>query len=471
VWFLVAAWVAAGIAVVWVSWSSSVDAAERRASGAARLVANGLRGNAERLAGRLAALPTDCSAAAPMAIGGYLVAEDGRVRCSHDLSDEEVQIAPRRPGLRLDPRLAGRAAVGARSDGAVVVAVVPASELLGERTPGAMWAVLGPGPGGRASVPVLPATLRTTATPAEAVAVGDATVVGYAPPVTWWRVVVPGLVLVLPAVALVLLAVRVVVPLERLAARRAPGRGACREVAALDGELERAEADRRATVLTLERAREESRRRVAVELHDAPVQELAAANLLIGGMAASGDWSRAGDVQAAVRRAMGDLRRLSAELLPVPVGRIGFTRALLDRVEELRDDHPGIAVEVEVQDPPAFDEAVDGPMAVLLLRNTLEALRNALAHSGGSRVAVSFRLDRAGGRPVARVAVADDGRGIDAVARDTAERDGHIGLASMRSYVESVGGALEIEAAEGGGTRLAMTVPLDGAPSPDRVGT
>lgn len=453
--------IAAALGAV-VTRAEAERAARRHAEEVGEVVANGLRAGAARLANRLAGLPTDCSAPAPMAVGGYLVGEAaGGLRCSVGLTDSEARVDAL-AGLRLPAGLPGRVALGVPSGDAVVVGLVPASELVGSRRSDASWAVLGPdGRGG--AVAVLPATFVVPREePTSSHRIGDATVVTYSPRTPWWPVLWPAVALLVPLVAALAMARHVVGPLERIARRERPGPAACREVGQVAHALERAEDHRRAAVLTLEQALDERRRRLAVELHDAPVQELAAANLLLSGMAGSDDWSRVGTVQASLRRAMSDLRRICTQLLPVPLSRLGFTRALLDRVEDLRETNPGFAIDVELDDPVRLDDLVAGPVAGLLLRNTLEAVRNALEHSGGSRIDVAVRLEPRDGGTVVDVEVADDGMGLAEVAATGAERDGHIGLVSMRSYVESVGGELELGRSATGGTLVRMVVPLPG---------
>jgi signal transduction histidine kinase len=56
----------------------------------------------------------------------------------------------------------------------------------------------------------------------------------------------------------------------------------------------------------------------------------------------------------------------------------------------------------------------------------------------------------------------DDGRGFDQAAPDT----GRNGLRNIRRRVEEIGGTCEISSRANAGTRIRVTVRLDGAASP-----
>ena len=78
-----------------------------------------------------------------------------------------------------------------------------------------------------------------------------------------------------------------------------------------------------------------------------------------------------------------------------------------------------------------------------------EALANALKHAGAARIALSARVDD--GRIV--LAVTDDGPG----GADTSGG----GLAGLRSRAAAVGGELTVDSPPGGGTRIAIRLPVN----------
>jgi signal transduction histidine kinase len=83
-----------------------------------------------------------------------------------------------------------------------------------------------------------------------------------------------------------------------------------------------------------------------------------------------------------------------------------------------------------------------------------EAVRNAVSHSGASKVSVMVRTDREGIVGV----VEDDGRGFERKPRERSEAGG---LAYMAERASLMGGSCSIESAPGEGTRVETSFALD----------
>ena len=93
-----------------------------------------------------------------------------------------------------------------------------------------------------------------------------------------------------------------------------------------------------------------------------------------------------------------------------------------------------------------------------LLRIGLEALTNAVKHSGATRIDILVRFSPA----ATELVVADDGCGVHA---DGGESEvGRFGLQGMRERANKIGAVLELDSGPRGGTRLAVSVPA-GAPA------
>ena len=87
-----------------------------------------------------------------------------------------------------------------------------------------------------------------------------------------------------------------------------------------------------------------------------------------------------------------------------------------------------------------------------LLRIGLEALTNALKHSGRARASTSCCASLP---DATELIVQDDGCGLEQGLQDV--RRSHFGLQGIRERVDKLGGALQIDSTPGAGTRLSVT--------------
>jgi signal transduction histidine kinase len=81
----------------------------------------------------------------------------------------------------------------------------------------------------------------------------------------------------------------------------------------------------------------------------------------------------------------------------------------------------------------------------------LEAVQNAVKHSGGSQVCVRLT----DGSDGLRLEVSDDGQGFDVEAADAAA-----GTTHLRDRLEAVGGHVAVVSAPGAGTRVSCWIPV-----------
>jgi signal transduction histidine kinase len=206
-------------------------------------------------------------------------------------------------------------------------------------------------------------------------------------------------------------------------------------------------------------AQEEERRRVAYELHDGLTQLAIAAHHRLEMFAedhppASAEGSQEiEEVIRLCRRAIGESRRLIANLRPTTLDDFGLATAIRLEVEELR------AAGFEA----SYDVAVGEERLPVMLETTVfrvvqEALNNVRKHAGTDRVRVAVgRLDGA-----VRLEVRGWGRGFDPTqANKGGSRPGErMGLSSMRERVGLLGGNLELRSEPGTGTWVIAEIPL-----------
>ena len=215
------------------------------------------------------------------------------------------------------------------------------------------------------------------------------------------------------------------------------------------------------------RAEGAERERVGRELHDRVAHPMGVAyqSLQLHAAYAQSDPPRAAEklriATEATKAALDQTRDLSAQLArpQTEETRDGLGAALRD----LLDTHvpPGVEATLSA----AGDESAVPPLAkeqaYLVMR---EAVRNAVAHSGCGRVAVSLERDEA----ELRGRVEDDGSGFDPDGGPGGWRDGRgndapaagVGLGSMRERAEALGGRLDISSEPGRGTAVEVRVPL-----------
>jgi signal transduction histidine kinase len=203
-------------------------------------------------------------------------------------------------------------------------------------------------------------------------------------------------------------------------------------------------------------ATDTERGRIARDLHDGVVQDLAAASFaLVGATANARTRGHADEAEAmeggaqALRRGIRSLRTLLVEIYPPSLHRAGLPAALRDLLDPLAAR--GIEVDLQVPD----DVELGDEAAGLVFRVAQEAVRNVAEHSAAASVAV--RLDP--GPDAVTLTVTDDGIGFDLAALADTPAGGHVGLLLLQDLARAAGGRLAIDASPGRGTTLRLEVP------------
>jgi signal transduction histidine kinase len=189
----------------------------------------------------------------------------------------------------------------------------------------------------------------------------------------------------------------------------------------------------------------EERRRLARDLHDGLVQDLAFIASQSKYLATRLDEDRLGMIASAAQRALDDSRFV--------VGALGRASGQPLRASIALQAHEfarrwGLNIRVAVADD--MDLAPDKEQAIL--RIVGEALSNAARHAEATTV--DIEVGNRDGH--SWVAVSDDGRGFDPVAAQADERG--FGLRSMRERAELVGGDLRFDSEPGSGTRVEIAL-------------
>ncbi len=198
----------------------------------------------------------------------------------------------------------------------------------------------------------------------------------------------------------------------------------------------------------------DERRRIAGDLHDGVVQDLA--GLSFGLAAAAERTAAAGEEDAAAelrggaeqaRQSVRALRTLLVEIYPPSLRQAGLASALADLLAPVA----ARGIEADVDVPDGLD--LDPEDEALFFRVAQETVRNAVAHAGARRITVAVSRDAEG----TALTVADDGRGFDPALPGAGE--GHFGLALLRDLARERGAELSVDSAAGAGTRVRIEVP------------
>jgi signal transduction histidine kinase len=210
--------------------------------------------------------------------------------------------------------------------------------------------------------------------------------------------------------------------------------------------------EREALLLRALAASDTERRRIASDLHDGVVQDLAGTSYALAAAADRLDGEAPPEVSDALRdgarqtrRSIRQLRSLLVDIYPPDLHRAGLAAALSDLVAPL--ESRGVQARVEL--PPGLRLEPDAE--ALMFRTAQEALRNVLAHSNAHHVDVSVILENS--HP--GLTIADDGRGFTPEMADAAREHGH-----PRPPPPAAGGRLDIASGPGRGTRVLLEVPV-----------
>jgi two-component system, NarL family, sensor kinase len=198
------------------------------------------------------------------------------------------------------------------------------------------------------------------------------------------------------------------------------------------------------------------RRRIASDLHDGVVQDLAGVAFALGGSARRPDLppdsAELLDQSAAeVRESIKALRSLLVEIYPPNLDEEGLEAALTDLLA--RANGRNITATL---DATGLQTPLSSDVSGLLYRVAQETLRNVVAHGQASSVVMKI----AANGESAMLDVTDDGIGFDPEQAAATVKTGHFGLRALTDRVADAGGELQVQSAPGAGTHIRVELPL-----------
>jgi signal transduction histidine kinase len=202
-------------------------------------------------------------------------------------------------------------------------------------------------------------------------------------------------------------------------------------------------------------AQEEERSRLRNDLHDDLAPRLAGLALSAGTIAhlVPRDPARAAGqawkLEASIREAVGEVRRLVYDLRPPTLDDLGLLAAIQERAEQFNHGRPGGGgLAVRTQLPDALSP-LPAAIEVAIYRIVQEALMNVERHASAQCCSIQLVVNDG-----LRLEIVDDGAGLPEDFRSG------VGLRSMRERAEELGGQFALKSSEGGGTCVVVTFPF-----------
>lgn len=213
------------------------------------------------------------------------------------------------------------------------------------------------------------------------------------------------------------------------------------------GELERLHLMEHAVT-----AGERERERIAADLHDTVVQDLAGLSFELAALGSSVPPGPARDTvqrsAAIARTSMQRLRSSLVDLHPLHVHALGLAAAVEALAEPLRAAGSNVRVHIS-------SEELDPDVESLLYRVSQELLRNVEEHADAADVSVETEIVG----ELVRLRVTDNGGGFTDDRRAERTRAGHLGLDLQSALVRRAGGTLSVQSTPGSGTVAVAEVP------------
>ncbi|MEZ5184477.1 MAG: sensor histidine kinase [Candidatus Nanopelagicales bacterium] len=209
--------------------------------------------------------------------------------------------------------------------------------------------------------------------------------------------------------------------------------------------LDRDRLQREELLLYAVNSSEAERRRIAADLHDGVVQDLAGVSFGLSALAnKTPDPDVEGQLATAAgrtRKAVGSLRTLLVDIYPPNLREAGLGAALEDLAAGL-DADTELDVEAALQ--------MDSTCQQAFYRVARESTQNIAKHARATTVRIALR--RSGDE--VHLTVEDDGIGFDPGQPET----GHVGLTLMQDLASQLGGGLRIETRPGAGTTVRFSL-------------
>lgn len=206
---------------------------------------------------------------------------------------------------------------------------------------------------------------------------------------------------------------------------------------------------------------EEARKKLARDLHDGPTQSVAALAMRTNYVRRLMDRDPAlaaeelHKIEEMARQTTKEIRHMLFTLRPLVLESQGLIAAFESMAEKMKDTYDQ---EVVIDTDPGIISHLEMGKQGVIFYIAEEAVNNSRKHAQADHIWIRLKPY---GEEFAVLEIEDDGVGFDV---DTLNQDyevrGSLGMVNMQERSELVNGVLEIDSAEGKGTRIAVIIPL-----------
>jgi signal transduction histidine kinase len=206
---------------------------------------------------------------------------------------------------------------------------------------------------------------------------------------------------------------------------------------------------------------EETRNKLARDLHDGPTQSVSAIAMRINLVqrllekdpkAVAPELDR---IEELARRTTKEIRHMLFTLRPLVLesqGLVAALQAMADKVKETYSQNVSIQVDEDIL------KNMDVGKVGVVFYIVEEAVTNARKHAKAAHIRVRLQPYN---KEIALLEIEDDGAGFDVAAVMRAyDQRGSLGMVNLRERTELVNGVLNLQSAPGKGTRVQVYIPL-----------
>jgi len=202
-------------------------------------------------------------------------------------------------------------------------------------------------------------------------------------------------------------------------------------------------------------ARETERKKMASELHDGLQQDLHAIGFELKRISKSTftPKERLEGLTEKINETIDEVRRISYELYPNQLEKLGLKRAIIGMGNDLGDSSD-VYFSVKIDDE--FEQLLNLEASIQIYRIVQELFNNVVQHSGAKRSDLTMSSDNM----FLYIKLTDDGQGFEHNYKKMEVLRKGMGISSIEERLKLMRGKLEIKSQIGKGTEIKIHIPI-----------